>query len=325
MTNRITIVSLVAAAGLALGAAPAQGQAVNFSTGNPDGRMAVASRPEATGAIEIEAADDFLLASDTRITSATFTGLIPSGAPTSSIERVVVEIYRVFPLDSDTTRTQHVPTRNNSPSDVAFDSRDSAATGSTGMVLQIQEAAASFAAQNSVLNGIHPSPNQQTLGEGPVSGEEVVITTTFNNSFYLPAGHYFFVPQVQLSSGDFFWLSAPRPIVAPGTPFNGDLQAWIRNGDLDPDWLRVGTDIIGGATPPTFNMTFTLTGHVITCYANCDESTEAPILNVNDFVCFQYEFVQGSPYANCDGSSIPPILNVNDFICFTQRFAAGCP
>jgi hypothetical protein len=29
---------------------------------------------------------------------------------------------------------------------------------------------------------------------------------------------------------------------------------------LAPDWLRIGTDIIGGATPPTFNMTFSLAG-----------------------------------------------------------------
>jgi hypothetical protein len=40
----------------------------------------------------------------------------------------------------------------------------------------------------------------------------------------------------------------------------GDLQAWIRNSDLAPDWLRIGTDIIGGTTPPTFNMTFSLAG-----------------------------------------------------------------
>jgi hypothetical protein len=38
------------------------------------------------------------------------------------------------------------------------------------------------------------------------------------------------------------------------------LQAWIRNSDLAPDWLRIGSDIIGGDTPPTFNMTFSLTG-----------------------------------------------------------------
>ena len=32
---------------------------------------------------------------------------------------------------------------------------------------------------------------------------------------------------------------------------------------LDPDWLRVGTDIVGGATPPTFNTAFSLEGTVI--------------------------------------------------------------
>jgi hypothetical protein len=61
------------------------------------------------------------------------------------------------------------------------------------------------------------------------------------------------------------------------------------------------------------------------CYANCDGSTIAPILNVNDFVCFQTKFAQGDPYANCDGSTIPPVLNVNDFICFQTRYAQGCP
>jgi hypothetical protein len=30
-------------------------------------------------------------------------------------------------------------------------------------------------------------------------------------------------------------------------------------------------------------------------------------------------------YANCDGSTNVPILNINDFICFQGRFAAGCP
>jgi hypothetical protein len=43
----------------------------------------------------------------------------------------------------------------------------------------------------------------------------------------------------------------------------GDLQAWIRNSDLQPDWLRIGTDIIGGTTPPTFNMAVSLTGETV--------------------------------------------------------------
>jgi hypothetical protein len=49
----------------------------------------------------------------------------------------------------------------------------------------------------------------------------------------------------------------------PGTPFaqgTKDLQAWTRDQTLDPDWLRVGTDIVGGSPAPTFNAVFALTG-----------------------------------------------------------------
>lgn len=60
------------------------------------------------------------------------------------------------------------------------------------------------------------------------------------------------------------------------------------------------------------------------CYANCDCSMVAPILNVNDFVCFINRFGEESPYANCDASTIPPVLNVNDFLCFMNAFSAGC-
>jgi hypothetical protein len=62
-----------------------------------------------------------------------------------------------------------------------------------------------------------------------------------------------------------------------------------------------------------------------TCYANCDGSTVAPVLNVNDFICFQTKFAEQDPCANCDGSTVPPVLNVNDFICFVNKFGNGCP
>ena len=61
-----------------------------------------------------------------------------------------------------------------------------------------------------------------------------------------------------------------------------------------------------------------------TCYANCDSSTIAPILNVQDFTCFLNRFYSGDPYADCDGSTTPPVLNINDFTCFLNAFAAGC-
>jgi hypothetical protein len=30
-------------------------------------------------------------------------------------------------------------------------------------------------------------------------------------------------------------------------------------------------------------------------------------------------------YANCDGSTVAPVLNVDDFTCFINAFAMGCP
>jgi probable HAF family extracellular repeat protein len=60
------------------------------------------------------------------------------------------------------------------------------------------------------------------------------------------------------------------------------------------------------------------------CYANCDQSTTPPVLNVQDFACFLNQFAAGDTAANCDGSTTPPVLNVQDFSCFLNRFAAGC-
>ncbi|MEX2218685.1 MAG: PQQ-dependent sugar dehydrogenase [Phycisphaerales bacterium] len=61
------------------------------------------------------------------------------------------------------------------------------------------------------------------------------------------------------------------------------------------------------------------------CYANCDGSTQAPVLNVADFGCFLTRYAAGEAYANCDGSTQAPVLNVADFGCFLTRYAAGCP
>lgn len=251
--------SVVAAAIVAYSPSTAGAAGFTFSTGNPDGKMAMATRPDSPGKPEIEAADDFVLTAQTAITHASFIGLLPRSG---SVQAITLEIYRVFPLDSNTTRTPRVPTRVNSPSDVDFQSRSSG----PGEQLSYRTAvlASSFTAANSVLNGIHPAPNQTTGGEGPVTGTEVQFSVTLTDPFELPAGHYFFVPQVQVSgppSSNFYWLSAPKPIVSPGTPFpagSTDLQAWIRNSALEPDWLRVGTDIVGGSPAPTFNATFTL-------------------------------------------------------------------
>jgi hypothetical protein len=246
-----------------------QPAAFTFSTGDPNGQMATATRPPSGSNIEIESADDFVLSTETQINSATFTGLLPTGFA-GTIDQVVVEIYRVFPKDSNVARTSgapvfsttKVPTRVNSPSDVVFNSRDS---GASELSFTTTPLMAGFTAANSVQPaGIHPSPGQTTGGNGAVTGDETRFNITFTTPLDLPPDHYFFVPQVLLSTGNYFWLSAPKPIVAPGTPFTPDLQSWTRDANLDPDWLRIGTDIVGGTTPPTFNASFSLTGETFT-------------------------------------------------------------
>ena len=241
-----------------------------FSTGTVNNGIATASRPgPSSGANqETESADDFIISgARTQLNSATFTGLLPTGVSPNTISDVTVEVYRVFPNDSDAGRTSgsptfstsQVPTRVNSPSDVALDSRDSAAGGLSYSTAVLSPA---FTASNSVDAGINPSPGQKTGGEGPVQGQEVQFNVTFTSPFTLDPDHYFFVPQVSLGDPDrhFLWLSAFRPIDASGTPFAPDLQAWIRNAQLDPDWLRIGTDVVGAGT---FNMAFSLTGQTV--------------------------------------------------------------
>ncbi len=213
-------------------AVPAMGDVI-YNNLTPNNSMAIATRPDTT-AFEIEAGDDFFL--------------------------------KFFPLDSDAARIPKVPTRTNSPSDVAFDSRDS---GANSLMFGTSVLAPTFTVLNTVQpGGIHASPLQTTGGNGPLTGQEVQFNITFSNPFDLPPDHYFFVPQVDLTNGgQFYWLSASRPISGAGTtpfpPGVTDLQAWTRDAALDPDWLRVGMDIVGGTTPPTFNTAFSLAGTAI--------------------------------------------------------------
>jgi hypothetical protein len=248
-----TIISLVMLVGT-----PAFADVI-YSNLTPNNMMATATRPDSPGVFEIEAADDFALTSSARINSASFVGLlVPNPGATPTVSGIVVEMYRVFPLDSNTVRTPNVVTRTNSPSDVAFASKDSAAGELT---FSSQVLNATFMALNSVQpGGIHPAPGQTTGGNGPLTGQEVQFNVSFSTPFNLPADHFFFVPQVAVTGGQFYWLSALRPVSFP--PGFNDLQTWTRDAMLDPDWSRVGTDIVGGTPFPTFNAAFSLDGTV---------------------------------------------------------------
>jgi len=258
----LSAVGILALVGVAF-PRPATATPFHFSTGPVTDQMASASRQGAGPVIEIESADDFVLSQETILTHATFTGLIPLGAAIGNITDVGVEFYRVFPNDSTIPPDGRVLTRVNSPSDVEFVGRDLTDSNLSFSALLLNPR---FTALNSVINGINAFPNQTTGGEGQVTGQEVQFDVTFLTPVVLPADHYFFVPQVMLTGGNFLWLSASRPIVPPGTPFapgTTDLQSWIRNADLDPDWSRIGADIVGGTPAPTFNSAFSLDGEVV--------------------------------------------------------------
>jgi hypothetical protein len=85
---------------------------------------------------------------------------------------------------------------------------------------------------------------------------------------------------------------------------------WGSSGSIDIAAARLNGDGTQGNPP---------------CYANCDASTQAPVLNVGDFSCFLTKYAAGDSYANCDNSTQAPVLNVNDFSCFLTKYAAGCP
>jgi hypothetical protein len=261
MTFRQHLVAATLTGAVAL-ATPAWADSFFFSTSRADGRLGSLSQPANLLKLETETADDFILPETTTIRQATIVGLVPTGTPLSSINNVEIEVYRVFPNDSLDPPSGNVPTRMNSPADVEVDTatRD----GSLGTLhFTASLLSSSVTVLNTVATGINKAPQNVTRGEGPATGEEVEITITFDPPIILPSDHYFFRPEVDVIGGDFLYLSAPRPIAAPGTPFLPDLQAWIRNANLKPDWLRIGTDIIAGASSPTFNMTFSLTGDTI--------------------------------------------------------------
>jgi hypothetical protein len=256
--TRLGLLSLMLASGSVFA------ETVLYNNDVPDGRIGVASGGPAGN----ETADDFFAGGPTTlITGGSFTGLIPKGA---TVTGVGVEIYRVEPEHA----IRDVPTRFNSPSDDGIPLTERL-SGGGGLSFTTSLLSNGAGVSNSVLTGIHSNSSgltQMTGGEGGISGQEVRFNFT-TDAISLPAGHYFFVPTVDVTGGSaggnlkehFAWLSASRPISGLGsTPINPDLQAWTRNGDLHPDWLRVGTDIIGPTEDPaTYNMAFRLTGTVV--------------------------------------------------------------
>jgi hypothetical protein len=121
-------------------------------------------------------------------------------------------------------------------------------------------------------------------------------------------------------------LLSPSPCIDAGdsgaVPAGMTLDAFGQARFVDDPGMPNTGPVVAGLAPVDIGA-FEFQG--VTCYANCDGSTAAPVLNAADFGCFLNAFAARSPYANCDASSAAPTLNVLDFSCFLRRFAAGCP
>jgi photosystem II stability/assembly factor-like uncharacterized protein len=58
------------------------------------------------------------------------------------------------------------------------------------------------------------------------------------------------------------------------------------------------------------------------CYADLNDDSA---VNIEDFMAFINLYAAQDPRANCDLSTQPPVLNVDDFLCFVNEVAVGCP
>ncbi len=90
---------------------------------------------------------------------------------------------------------------------------------------------------------------------------------------------------------------------------------FVQNGYSDPLFVR-GHGIIDAAAalneaPPP-------------CYADCDQSTGAGVLDLFDFLCFQNAFIAQDAYADCDQSTGPGVFDLFDFLCYVNGFNEGC-
>jgi hypothetical protein len=263
MVGRCAVSALALAAALAAG--PASAADFFFTTGAADQRLGSLSQPSGPAPQEnvrpgFETADDFALTRSTTLTHATFIGLVAPGTKLSDIKNVETEFYHFLPAGQDTGGL--VPTRVNSPTDfeIADATRDGA-DGSLSFTMTVLDPNFTVGNTVSALKSGATSVLTATGGNGAFTGEEIEFDVTFTNGVELDPNHLFFRPQVDVADGgQFFWLSAARPAGAQVAPGITDLQSWVRNDSLAPNWERVGNDVIGAGS---FNMAFSLTGNAV--------------------------------------------------------------
>ena len=203
--------------------------------------MATATRPDDGGAFEIELADDFVLTNTTPITSATFTGLLPAGA--TAVRRSSSKSTGCFRRISDVGRTSgpptfstpQVPTRVNSPSDVAFDSRDFEASGLTFSTTVVDHQFHRSSTRCSPAASI-PYRAISTGGNGAGHGRGGPVRRDLHHALPPPRRPLFLrAPGPAGQTAISFGCRRRNRSCPPGTPFPPgftDLQSWTRDAAI---------------------------------------------------------------------------------------------
>ena len=171
----------------------------------------------------------------------------------------------------------------------------------------------------------------------------LVAPPAFHGEWGSPLPPQFVDPRVSLN----YFVSGPgadRSLVAelsgPVGTATGATAAFIVCGGL-PAWIPVTPRqwSVAGSWPTTVTAMRIRIDHTSAnpvgevfqvddislrrCVPNCDGSTVAPVLNINDFICFINAYVVRDPYANFE--YFDNCLHVGDFIDFLNAYASGCP
>jgi uncharacterized membrane protein len=195
----------------------------------------------------------------------------------------------------------------------------------------------------------HPAGNPVTEAYGISPDGTVVVgryccqRTGFDGFMWTAAGGLQLIPRASSVSGYPAWAVASGGAVVVGEPwaYRWDAEhgpeplscVLGRFGISTAGWTfstataisADGRVIVGVGTSPTGGTSWRATIPLLRpCYANCDQSSVAPVLNANDFQCFLNRYAGDDEYADCDCSTVQPVLNANDFQCFLNAFAAGC-
>jgi hypothetical protein len=188
--------------------------------------------------------------------------------PNAQITNLTVELYRTFPVDSNTTRSPQF-TRTNGPSDNGQDFADFASKeGKLSFTRSVQNP--TFVLDRTIEPGADGKGVQVT---DDTSGQLVLLDMSLGSGITLAptnpfpsdnATHYWLELTAEVSSGEFYWVQGTFPRSVPGgAPAAGeDRQTWFTTELISPDFRRV-SDIINqqdGTTAPVFNSSMEIIG-----------------------------------------------------------------